>query len=353
MLYGALGLLGFVTCFARQRFSNIQKILGWIGFFLVFAVLALRHQSMGIDLGYNSGDKTGYLDSFDMLSRLPWPQILQTTRYRNYEWGYILLNKLIGSIWRNRQFFLAVCAALSVWPVAAMTMEKSDSPLLACVIYLALPVFELLFSGLRQGIALGICCLALRQIRERRPLRFLAAVGAAWLLHDTAFIFLLAYPLYHIRVPKVLRLVSILLIPLVFLFRVPLFGVLRLLFQKNAAPDYNGALNLLILLTGIYGICSLFIQEEDAEYSGYLNLFFLCCLCQVFGNIYTNALRVGYYFMPVAMLLIPGAVARMEPRLRVVAKLAVIVFFVGFGLLRFYGSTWAMAYPYYWFWQIR
>lgn len=353
VLYLLIGFMGFLSYIAQNRFSNMKKALGWICFILVFAVLALRHQSMGIDLGYYSRYHTGYLDSFDVLGSASWSQVLATKSYLNYEYGYILLNKLVGSIWKERQFFLAVCALLSLYPIAKTAVEKSESPILSCIIYLALPVFEILYSGLRQGIAIGICFWATQYIQKKKPFRFLLLVLLACMFHKSTFVFLIAYPVYHLRLNRPLRLASILLIPLVFLFRVQLFSVLSLLFRRDAPLDHNGAVNLLILFAGIYGICSLFVSEEDTQQNGYLNLFFVCCIAQVFGNIYSTALRVGYYFIPYAILLIPGVVAQMEPRLRVVAKIAVVVFFVVFGLSKIYGSTWSLAYPYYWFWQVR
>lgn len=353
VMYLLIGIMGFVSYYAQHRFSNLKKILAGLSFFFVFAVLALRHQSMGIDLGYYSRYHTGYLDSFDVLGSLPWGQILTTKSYLNYEYGYILLNKLVGSIWTERQFFMAVCAFLSVYPIAKITAEKSESPVMSCIIYLALPAFEILFSGLRQGIAVGICFWTTHYIQKKKPFHFLLAVLIACLFHKATFVFLLAYPLYHLKVSRTFRLVSILLIPVVFLFRVQLFRVLSMLFKQNAVMDNNGAVNLMILFSGIYAICALFVREENAQENGYLNLFFVCCITQVFGNIYSTALRVGYYFIPYAILLIPGIVAKMEPRLRIVARLAVVVFFVAFGLFRLYNSSWAMAYPYYWFWQVR
>lgn len=348
-----IGLMGFVSYGAQHRFSNLKNILGWFCFTLVFMLLALRHQSMGIDLGYYSVYHTGYLDSFDVLSNLSWSEVLNTKQYLNYEYGYILLNKLIGSVWHDRQFFMAACALLSIYPVARMTMENSASPILSCVIYLVLPVFEILFSGLRQGLAVGICCWAIGFVQEKKLITFLLTVLLACLFHDASFIFLLAYPIYHIRLNRELRLVSILLIPLVFLFRVQLFQVLSLLFKQNAEMDHNGALNLLILFSGIYAVCALFVRADDAEKNGYLNLFFIACMIQVFGNVYSTALRVGYYFIPYVILLIPGVVEEMEPRLRVIAKLTVVLFFVVFGLSKLHSISWAMTYPYYWFWQVR
>lgn len=353
ILYALVGVMGFLSYSAQYRFSNLKNILGWISFFLVFMVLALRHQSMGVDLGYYSEYDTGYLDSFDVLSNLPWSQILTMAEYLNYERGYVLLNKLVGSVWNNRQFFLAVCAFLSLYPIAKVTAKKSASPIMSCIIFLALPVFEILFSGLRQGLAIGVCFWAIQYIQEKKPIYFVLLVLVACMFHSSAFVFLLAYPIYHVKLNKTFRLASVLLIPVVFIFRVQLFYVLRRVISQDALPDYNGAVNLLILLTGIYLICSFLVSEDDKEHNGYMNIFFLCCITQVFGNIYSTALRVGYYFMSVALLLIPGIVSQVEPRLRVVAKLAIIVFFVGFGLYQLYNSTWSMAYPYYWLWQTR
>lgn len=351
ILYCLLGLIGYYNYWVRAQRGLAAREASWLCFLPVLVLLALRHPSMGWDLGYYSESGTGYLQSFSYIASCTWKKFWTIRDYLNYEYGYILLNRLVGVVWNNRQFFMAVCVLLSLTPMAWVIGKKSCSPVLSWVIYMALPVFEILYSGLRQGIALGTCAVGLLWIQEKKPVRFALTVLLASVFHDSALVFLLAYPVYHLPMTKLCRAASILVIPVVFVLRRPLFAVLSQLFSENAAVDNNGALGLLLLLVLIYGLCSLFSSKDDPEENGYLNIFFLCCVCQVFANISSVALRVGYYFMFPVALALPSVLEKMEWKLRVIAKLAVIVFFVAFGLRCIYNSTWSGAYPYYWFWQ--
>lgn len=353
LLYCLFGLLGYCNYRRRVRTGYTFRFIAWLCFGLVFSLLAFRHPSMGRDLGYYSESGTGYLQSFSYIASSKWEVFCSIRNYLNYEYGFVLLNRLVGVLWENSQFFLSVCAMLSLAPVAQVIAEKSCSPVLSWVIYLALPSFEILFSGLRQGISLGICTIGFRLIQRKKPFQFLLTVLLACCFHSSAWIFLLAYPVYHFRLTKVYRLVSIIGIGVVFFLRRQLFSVLSRLISPNVMIDNNGAMGLLLLFLMIYGLCSFFTSEDDMEQNGYLNVFFLGCVCQVFANVSSLALRIGYYFLLPVVLILPSVLEKMEWQLRVIVKFAVIIFFVVFGLHCIYNSTWSGEYPYYWFWEVR
>ena len=345
-LIGALPLL-FTKLFSEKEKRN--KWYAWIGFIFIFLVLALRHQSMGVDLGYDSN--TGYLAAFDKIARFSWKEAFQVDVY-NYERGYILFNKLISSIWNNRQFFLAVCAFISIVPVAFVVYKKSKDSIFSYFIYLGLPSFLMAFSGLRQSIAMGICFLSFLFIEDKKWVKFIITVLVASLFHYSAIIFLIAYPLYHINIGFKGRIFSLILLPVIFVLRFPLFSVLSKIFKEDAVPDNNGALTLLLVFCLIYVFC-FFFAKKDKQINGLLNLFYIACCCQIFGNIYSTAMRVGYYFMPFAILLEPPIVNEMndEKNVRAGVKIAILIAFIAFGLFSFYTSSWAGTYPYYWFWS--
>lgn len=350
VLYMLFGIIGYCTYRSQTVFEKKRKRAIWFCFILIFILLAFRHQSMGIDLGYYVNGHVSYLQAFDNLTDLPW-SIALTGKYAYFETGYQVFCKLVGTIWKNRQFFLAVCAMVSLVPVAWVLSKKSDSPVLSCIIYLAFPSYEILFSGLRQGIAIGITVLALYFVQEKKPIRFLIAILIACFFHSSSCVFLVAYPAYNIKISKPVRFISVVLIFVVYLFRYPLFYTLAKLLKQNAVPDNNGAINFLIFLMLLYLVCNIFYKENDRNQNGLMNLLFICSFCQVFGNIYSTAIRVGYYFVFAITLLLPSVVGNMEPRLKIIAKLVIIVFFVAYGLWCIYNSSWSMRYPYYWCWE--
>ena len=106
----------FFGQFYKDNKDKQKKSFTITAFLLIFLLIALRHQSMGIDLGYFS-KKIGYLTSFDILNSYSWNEIFELDNWLNYERGYIIFNKIVGTINNNRQFFLGASAFVSLLPI--------------------------------------------------------------------------------------------------------------------------------------------------------------------------------------------------------------------------------------------
>lgn len=304
---------------------------------------------MGIDLGY--GTNYGYLASFNYLSKLSIKEIITMDGYLNYEKGYILLNSIIGLISKNQQFFLACCAFISLFPISYIIWKKSDSVCLSYIIYVGLPVFLLLFSGIRQSIAIGLCFYSIKYIQEKKLFRFVAIVIIAMFFHSSSVVFLVAYPIYHLKMSFQKRIVSIMVMPIVYIFRTPLFMFLGSFFKDNMQLDNNGSIKLLLLFIIIYLFCVMF-GSSDEEENGYLNLFYCACLCQIFANLYSTALRVGYYFAIFLILLLPKVLDNMKNKEdATILKVVIGIFFIWFALNNLETSSWALSNPYIFFWE--
>lgn len=350
-ILGIMACLGFMKYFARwDSRETSARMAAWVMFGL-WLLLALRSPSMGADLGYRKTTETGYLQSFHIISSLPLRDVFSIKSYLNYEFGYKILNAIVGWIWENEQFFLAVCAAISMIPVALAIQKDSSAPMFSCLIYFALPLYELLFSALRQGIAVGLCFFALSAIENRKPLKFIAIVLAASTFHSTALLFLAAYPIYHLKMHLSIRWISIAAVLVSYLMRYEILNLYALLFRPGAIADNNGALGMLMLLCLIYLVCCFFCADGDPQFSGYLNLLLVCCVIQTVANIHSTAMRAGYPYMIVLIFLIPKLFEKMEWRLRIVAKWTVAIFFIFFAVRGIYDSSWSCMYPYIPFWK--
>lgn len=350
VIYSILGLTPIISLSLKLNEENTKKFFCFVAFVFLFLMLALRHPSMGSDLGYNS--YYGYLGSFDQISTIPWKDIF-TVEILNYERGYIILNKIVGTIYNDSQFFMAVAAFFSVFPIIFVIYKKSVSLLQSVVIYMGLPVFLLPYSGLRQTFAIGICSFALLYIEDKKFIKFLAIVLIATNFHYSSFVFLIAYPLYRLRISNAARWVSVMLIPVVYIFKHPLFAIFSKIFKENANTTETGAGMLFVIFTLIYIFCIIY-SDGSNEQNGLLNLFFVACVCQAFGGIYNTAIRVGYYFMIFLVLLLPKVLKGMKTEMDN-SIFSIIVFgsFAVFGLYSIYNSesSWAQAYPYYFYWE--
>lgn len=347
-IYALLGITALWCSNFAIKEKNGRKAVCFIAFLALFLMFALRHQSMGVDLAYWSN--YGYLGRFDEIAEISWSKIFNVT-VSHYERGYIIFNKLISFLNNNRQFFLGSCAFCTLLPIIYVIYKKSVSPFQSIVIYMGLPVFLLSYSGLRQALAIGLCTLSLIFIQNKKPLKFVLLVLLAATFHKTSMIFLIAYPIYHLKLTQRLRWISVAIIPVVYILRYQLFAIFSKLFKENAVADDTGAVTLFMVFTLVYIFCIIYSDNSD-EQNGLMNLFFMACVCQAFGDVYNTAMRVGYYFMVFLMLLLPLVIKGLDVKVdKPVFSAIITVCFVAFGLYSIYSSTWARVYPYYFFWQ--
>lgn len=349
--YIVLYVLLFVVVLAGKMISDkhVRKgVCCFVVFTAILLLVGLRHPTMGLDLA-------GYLQSYHRLHDMSWTDVFALDSYLNYEKGYVIFNKIIATItFGSEQIFLFVCAMLATVPIGYTIYKKSQDTLLSTVIYLALPIFLIQYSALRQGIALGICFLSLTFIEEKKFWRFVMLILLATCFHYTSVLFVLAYVVYHVRIPEKARWGLLLLFPVVFVFRLPLFNMLSRLLKTGAVATQTNAVTMMLVFCMIY-IFIVFLfhgENEDAQANGYMNLFFCACICQIFSGVYSTAIRVGYYFMIALVLLLPMAIGRIkDERIALILRWGIIVCFVWFAFDSIIDSSWAKAYPYYFFWQ--
>ncbi len=328
--------------------TNLKSNYIFITTILLILIFGLRNPEMGNDL-------KGYLPSFDRLNLFSWKEIFKLHDFLNYEYGYIIFNKLVGSVFCNRQFFLFVCAAVSIIPIGYTIYKHSDYPLDSWFVYLGLPVFLLTFSGLRQAIAIGITTLSYNFIKQKKLVRFIFIILLASLFHSSALVFLLAYPVYRIRFGKRFVLFSIILLPVVWLLRNPLFELLTKLAGYNEVMDNNGAVTLFIVFALVYLFCVFTGDTEDETVNGFTNLFYIACLVQAMGGLSSIAVRAGYYYMIPLIIVLPKIINEnrffKNERDRQLVRIIILAIFITYGLYDIYTTTWAESGKYCFFWN--
>lgn len=349
----------------RLDVQKSRRLFCLIAFIIFSLLLALRHPSMGIDLGY--GTNHGYLVMFSYIKNMDWKQVF-TSSVANYERGYIVFNKIIGIFFSDSQALLVISGFICIASISYQVYKNSKLPLLSFIIYLGLPSFLLNFSGLRQAIAISITIFAFSFIQKKKPIPFVLIVILASFFHSSALVFLLAYPLYYVKTNARIELYSMVALPVVFLLRYPLFHVVSSVFKQNAVPDNNSAVTLFIVFSLIYVFAIVFKDGANGKEVGYRNIFYVACVIQAFGSVYSTAIRVGYYFMIYLALLLPEIIThktlipefiahktliKKYEHINFNAIMYVVVFicFAVFGLYALSKSSWALTNPYHFFWD--
>lgn len=346
----------FIFSYNKQKLCKLNKNAKvyrniWFTILLIFIIIVVgfRHPSMGVDLQYGSMD--GYIGGYKYISSLDFLAIINKD-IKNYEKGYVIFNKLISYISNNEQWLLFCTALLSIIPIFLIYNTYSENLPFSIIVYMGLTCFLATFSALRQSIAVGICIGSFYFIKNKKIIPFILLVLLATTFHSSALVFLFAYPLYRIKISRTFRWLTLLVIPIVFFLRTPLFYLLAPLLKENAIVDNNGAITLLIVFILIYIFCIFFGNPEEEEQNGFLSLLLMCIICQCFGNIHSYAARIAYYYMPFIGLLLPKVCKNFRGKYSIVTVIIVSIFIV-YGLFSIYssGNSWAQAYPWVPFWK--
>ncbi len=286
--------------------------------FLFFLLLGLRGIQCGIDTKQ-------YLRLYNEYSTQTIPQLLSSY---SHEWGYKLLNRLIGVAANNFQVLLLVTAVMCVYPLWYFYKRESEIQLLTIVLFLSVAPYMMYFSGIRQAIAMSLGIPVWYAAKDKKLFRFILLVILAMQFHTSAFMLFLIYPLYHAKITKKWLWIVIPNMIAVFVFRTAIFTVLsRLLWQEYGTIQETGATTILMLLI-LFAFYSYIIPDEnetDGDTIALRNLLLLSVVLQMFAMLHPVAMRMNYYFLIFVPILIPKIAKRSKKQYVQIAHLSVIV----------------------------
>ncbi|MCR4661260.1 MAG: EpsG family protein [Clostridia bacterium] len=348
---------GILAAVFSRRFvikENTKKIAVCMCLFVsVFLMLSFRHQSMGLDLFWKY--ETGYLGWFDKLSRISFGEIPQYLKLTNYDFGFVLLNKIIGLFSNDRQIFLSVCAFLSVIPYVFFVYKNSDSPFISFAIFIGLPSFLYFYGTLRQSIAMGFVVLALSDFFSGKNKKAFFWIVVSSFFHITSLVALLIYPIIKIKNNDLFWILSIFIIGTVYILREPLLQLLLPYIKGGGYEISKGSGEFwFFFLFLIYVFLVIFSKnfKHEKKYILGCKILWLSCFFMLFQGVTPVAARFAFYFTPALLVLIPIYLKTIHSNTtRSIVKFLLFVLLFSFGLYRIYlgGFDFALSYPYKWF----
>ena len=327
-------------------------------FFIIFVVLlALRDESIGRDI-----DKYKYY--FEKLSRTDFVSLFES----DWDILYVILNWLVGRFTDSFQLFLAIVTIITVLPMALLYSQDRENSSFKTMLFLNMPTFIMIFSGLRQSLAIGMGVVAYVMVRKKKPVLFVLFALIAMGFHHSAYIVFLMYPLYHHPLKRKHLIFVVPAFLTVFVFNRQIFtSVTRLASMFFGEEEYlvtmddNGAYTMVILFI-IFAVFAYFIPDEekmDEESLGLRNILVLSATLQCFAPIYMIAMRMNYYFIILVPIALSKIIKHSKSNLKEVAwiaKIIMILFFMAYYLLNVYrgcrtGISTLDTYPYVPFWK--
>lgn len=338
----------YLTRSGSHKNENTLKLF-W-GILLV--LLILRHETVGTDI-------QNYSNIFRRLARSDWQGVIDY----NSEIAYSILNKSVSLITDNFRWILIIAAVVSIYYTARAYIRYSADASLSIALFIMTSNFAMIFSGLRQAIAIALGFVAFEFVREKRLVPFLCIVILATLFHTSAFMLLFMYPLYHLRITRSWMLIIVPLMGLLFIFNAPIFSFLTSIMSQfteyEAGISSTGAYTMLILY-GLLAVFAYVIPDEralaaDPDALGLRNFLLMSVALQMFAPLHTLAMRMNYYYMAFIPLAIPMAIEYRSHRWSQVAVFGRYVM-TAFFILYFFWSVPSdnplHIYPYHFLWEI-
>ena len=132
-------------------------------FFAMMTVLvALRHETIG-------KDTRNYIYYFDRFSELSWEQCAN----ESVEVGFAYFSKIISVFTEAPQVLFAITAVVTVAMIYPTYKRLCIDPSLTIVLYVTMSTFVMMFSGIRQMLAIGIGFLAYECARNKKLIFFI------------------------------------------------------------------------------------------------------------------------------------------------------------------------------------
>lgn len=287
--------------------KSILRSINWtlpIFFLLLFLMLALRGETVG-------SDTVSYKRLFSNIR----VQTLATTIGDGDEALYRVCNWIIGRITDNFQWFIVIMSAIMVLPIVWIYNKEREYSLLKLLIFVNMPTFVMMFSGIRQALAISCGIVAFHFAQRKKVIPFLLTVLVAMGFHASAIILLAIYPLYYVTL-KVRHLwIAIPAMIVVFVFNEPIF-----LFLANKVysayvgengeikTTETGAYTTLILFVVLLVLSYLVMDEKKMDGNAFAlrNILAIATVMQSFTLVHQLAMRMNYYFI----IFVPLAVAK-------------------------------------------
>lgn len=324
----------------RKRISLI------VFFSILFFLVAFKGMLVGND-SYN------YLYKFNLFGNSSWQKVFTLTP----EPAYNVLNKLVYFISSEYLVFQIVMAVIIVLPIAIFYVKESEMPILTIALLLVQSNFSMFFSGYRQCIAISLGIIAFELAKRKKLVFFLLIVLFAYFFHNSAFMLILIYPFYHLKIDKNRLVFVIPIILLILVFNRQIFSWIQVLFADvyNIKAFSTGAYMMLILFAAFTVMSFLFPNKDcdDKDLFAMRNYMLLVFIIQIFASLHPLAMRMGYYFTIFIPILLPKVITS-SIKWRQVAYISAVVM-VGFFYVYFFINTPSHnvlgIYPYHFYWE--
>lgn len=309
----------------------------------MFIILGLR--------GYRVGtDTIQYITHLRRISEMTFSEAWD---YSDNEPGLYVLMYLCSRISTDPTFFLCVYALITTFSFIRFVEKNGDGELLTIFFHVTLGSFLFIVTGMRQGLAIAFCLLAVDYARRRKLIPFLLAMLPAFLTHRSSIMFLIVYLIAN----RKLSFLNFFFLALATTIFITFLDVFQNWF--NSALDYNydieetgnGGIYLVIvlLMNGFSLILSKRVLTDRPDALVLYNTSLIAAVLWIARLFTRTAERPSYYFLPATFAVTAIALKKIsDPRQRLILKVLVMLLSVLLLVYRLRSAPSLSPFHFYW-----
>lgn len=331
----AAAFIAYFFAWATGREGRSRDKAAVAAFFAVYIFsVCFRATTVGVDTQH-------YVKYFESAVAFGWEKTFVRS---DIEVGFQVFAAASALFGGARAGFI-MAGVISVLPLAILYLKETEDGLLCCSFFLISLLFEFFYSGVRQGLAVGIGVASFYFVKRRKLVPFIFMVLLATLMHKSAYILFVMYPLYHVRITQRWVPFAALALAIIYIFRESIFNsVLLPMFGTDYLSTYEyltgasgqGSLAVLFALIALYSCIMLDPRQSDDDTLGLRNILLLAAAIHMFTPLHPVVCRMNYYFIPFIPLALAKINNRVKPQFQFARQLAVFVlpaYFIGYFLL--------------------
>lgn len=314
--------------------NNTFTLVG--GSYILFLLASIRHESMG-------ADTMSYMLDFISLNNITDPT-------EEYEKGFQYFKLFVASFTDNPTLYLMVNSLIFISSVFIFLHRYSKEAFLSIILFVSMGYYQFSFSGLRQSLAMAILLYTYKFIKDKNLFYFLIFVLIASQFHNSALIFLIAYPVAHWKINFRHFGIMLSLFGLISFFGIYLIEILINLlkidflsgrFKAYYDPAFQSQLSLagFAILFLIWSFCYVIYIKYDAheQLKILLNIVFVGLLFQFMTPLLAEFFRLSMYFSIFTIALLPNSILLIRSAFNrglayVMILLMFILYYIIFGI---------------------
>lgn len=329
----------------QKKLSNYFFIVP--SFVIIFFVSAFRGDFMT--------DYVNYRNLFDNLSSLRFKELFQ--HEYNIEFGYVLLNGFIQFFTDDSLYLFIVTTLIILIGFYYHISKYSVNLWLSILMFVTIGSYYASFNIVRQILASAIIFAGSKFLYERKFFKFLFVVILASLFHQSSLIMIPFYFILNFRINfRNLLLMLIGSILTVTYFNEILSFAQRFVYSNYTDEAYgmtgqtvaNIVLPVALLVFSLFHVNKL-DSKNNSMHRVWFNAIIFYAVFNILGLQVLMMERLGRFFSPYALLLIPFIFSKMQNKhLRFIYIMVLIFMLILYNFVILYDSTFD---PYYFIWD--